>query len=143
MDSKQNEVGTVNTEAGVPDDASSEEIRQEIRGTRRGMDETLNELGDRLHPRHLLDDVIDLFRGREGASNSQLAQTSKSVGRNVSRAIREHPLPALLVGAGIAWWIVDAVSDDDGYDTGYAGDGRSYRRGNGDMSARRRRANWG
>jgi hypothetical protein len=145
MDSKQNEVETVNSGTDVREDASSEEIRQEIRGTRRGMDETLNELGERLHPRHLLDDVVDLFRGGDRASNSQLARTSKDVGRTVSRAVREHPLPALLVGAGIAWWIVDAVSDDDeeGYD-GRHGDGdRSYRRRNGDVSERRRRENWG
>src|SRR5438874_12153902 len=112
MDSEQNEIGTMNTGAAVPDNASSEEIRQDIRGTRRGMDETLDELGERLHPRHLLEDVIDLFRGGgNGAANSQVARTSKEVGRTVSRAVREHPLPALLVGAGIAWWIVDAVSD--------------------------------
>ena len=107
MDPKQNEV-----EGNGLENASSEEIRDSIRGTRRGMDDTLNELGERLHPRHLLDDVLDLFRGNSGSSN-KLAQTSKDVGRTISRELREHPLPALLVGAGIAWWIFDATSDDE------------------------------
>lgn len=106
MDTKQNEV-----ETGGLEDASSEEIRDDIRGTRRGMDSTLNEIGERLHPRHLLDDLFDVFRG--GGSSNKLASTSKDIGRTISHELREHPLPALLVGAGIAWWIYDMASDDD------------------------------
>ena len=44
------------------DHASSDEIRRDIDRTRHEMDHTLEELETRLHPRHLLDDVLDLFR---------------------------------------------------------------------------------
>ena len=57
MDPKQDKVRNEGAE-----NASSEEIRSDIKGTRREMDETLDELGERLHPRHLLDEVIDIFR---------------------------------------------------------------------------------
>jgi hypothetical protein len=109
MDSKQDNLGT-----GTTEDASTEEIRKEIRGTRRNMDETLDELGERLHPRHLLDDVIEVFRGSPQGSETrdQLARTSKRVGRSIASELKEHPLPALLVGAGVLWWIIDANSDD-------------------------------
>ncbi|CAN5540008.1 DUF3618 domain-containing protein [soil metagenome] len=106
MDRKQDEVENQGLE-----NSSSEEIRQDIRGTRRGMDNTLNELGDRLHPRNLLDEVFDIFRG--GGSDNKLARTSKDVVRTVGRELRERPLPALLVGAGLAWWIYDMASEDD------------------------------
>src|SRR5690242_3951316 len=141
MDTKQDQVETVTTEAPVPENSSSEEIREGIRGTRRGMDETLDEIGERLHPRHLLDDIFDLFRGGERASNSQLARTSKDVGRAVSHAVREHPLPALLVGAGIAWWIVDAVSDGE---ENRAHEDQSYweRSRRGASATSRKGANW-
>jgi len=110
MDTKQNELKTAATET-----ASSDEIRSDIRGTRRDMDQTLDQLGERLHPRHLLDDVLDLFRDTpEGStSRNQLARTSKHVGRTVAAELKEHPLPALLVGAGLLWWIIDANTDDD------------------------------
>jgi len=109
MDTRQNELETAATE-----NASSDEIRSDIRGTRRDMDETLDQLGERLHPRHLLDDVLDLFRNTpEGsASRNQLTQTSKRVGRTVAAELKEHPLPALLVGAGLLWWIIDANTDE-------------------------------
>ena len=109
MDTKQNEL-----ETGATDSASSDEIRSGIRGTRRDMDQTLDQLGERLHPRHLLDDVLDLFRKTpEGsASRNQLTRTSKRVGRTVAAELKEHPLPALLVGAGLLWWIIDANTDD-------------------------------
>jgi hypothetical protein len=109
MDSKQD-----NLETRTTDDPSTEEIRKDIRGTRRNMDETLDELGERLHPRHLLDDVIEVFRGspKGNETRDQLAQTSKRVGRTIASELKEHPLPALLVGAGVLWWIIDANSDD-------------------------------
>jgi len=124
MDTKQNELETERTE-----NASTEEIRSEIRGTRRNMDETLDELGERLHPRHLLDDVVEIFRGTpEGnASRDQLTRTTKRVGRSIASELKEHPLPALLVGAGLIWWIVDATSDDEDGDQGQRGRRRSER----------------
>jgi hypothetical protein len=110
MDTKQNEL-----ETGATESASSDELHSDIRGTRRDMDQTLDQLGDRLHPRHLLDDVLDLFRNTpEGsASRNQFTRTSKRVGRTVAAELKEHPLPALLVGAGLLWWIIDANTDDD------------------------------
>ena len=109
MDPKQNDLETRRTE-----NASTEEIRGEIRGTRREMDQTLDELGERLHPRHLLDDVLDIFRSspQGNASRDQFTRTSKRVGRTIAAELKERPLPALLVGAGLLWWVVDANTDD-------------------------------
>ena len=90
-------------------DASSEEIRRDISNTRQEMDHTLDELGERLHPRNLLDDLIGLFRSGSGDASHQTAATLKSLGRSVKR----NPGPALLVGAGVAWALVSAASDDE------------------------------
>jgi hypothetical protein len=109
MDPKQDKLTNEHTE-----NASSEAIRSDIKGTRREMDETLDELGERLHPRHLLDDVIDLFLGSPSGreSRDQIARTSKRFGRTVAGELKEHPLPALLMGAGLLWWIIDATTED-------------------------------
>lgn len=95
-------------------DRSSRKLHEEIRETRHEMDNTLDELGERLHPRHLLDDLIDLFRsGGDPRRRQQVADTCRSAGQTAARSIREHPVPALLVGAGIAWWLFDEYADDD------------------------------
>lgn len=124
MDSKQNKL-----EEERVQNASSEEIRGDIRGTRREMDETLDELGERLHPRHLLDDVLDVFRGSpEGsATRTQIRRSSKRIGRTIASELKEHPLPALLVGAGLVWWIIDATTEDGEDGHGQEFDGRGSR----------------
>lgn len=109
MDAKQSSL-----EAAHLERASSDEIRNDIRGTRREMDETLDELGDRLHPRHLLEDVIDLFRSdsdRGGESRQRMATTSRRIGRGIAHQIRQHPLPALLTGVAIARWLYEATEE--------------------------------
>ncbi|MGC1480143.1 MAG: DUF3618 domain-containing protein [Chthoniobacterales bacterium] len=113
MDSKQSEL-----EKERLDEASSEEIRADIRGKRREMDEKIDQLGDRLHPRHLLDDVIDIFRRRSGsggggAGGADIGQSTRQAGRAVKNQLKENPVPALLVGAGVAWWLLGPDSDDD------------------------------
>lgn len=114
--------------------ASSDQIRHEIRNTRQEMDDTLDQLGERLHPRHLLDDLVDLFRGPDsGAHKEQIARSVKGAGRTVARELKAHPLPALLVGAGLAWWLYDSMGGDeeDIYGSaygrnGYGGRSRGY-----------------
>ncbi len=93
--------------------ASSDEIREDIRGTRRDMDNTLDQLGDRLNPRHLLEEVVDLFRGPRGAEGSDLARTSKRAGRAIADQVKENPVPALMVGAGLVWWMVSSGETDE------------------------------
>lgn len=122
MDAKQSEIEKERLER-----ATSETIRKDIRGTRQEMDETLDELGDRLHPRHLVDDLIELFRGdseRGSHSRRRIAHSSKRVGRSIARQIKEHPLPALLVGVAVARWIYEAVEEND--ETGHVEESLGY-----------------
>ncbi len=108
MDSTQSKLENERLE-----EASSEEIRRDIRGTRSQMDATIDQLGDRLHPRHLLDDVIDLFKRPGSNPGASVARTSGDAGKAVLRHVKENPVPALLVGAGLVWWMIDANTDDD------------------------------
>ena len=118
---------------------SSERIKNDIRETRSEMDETVDALADRLKPRHLLDDVLDYFTGRSGgetratrestgsadlkgaagsAASSAASYTAekgtdlaKTLGSTLYKSVRRHPLPAALIGAGVAWMLFE--DDDD------------------------------
>ncbi|HEV2294351.1 MAG TPA: DUF3618 domain-containing protein [Tepidisphaeraceae bacterium] len=114
MADKQNDLRDSTTAA---DNATSYEIRRDIRRTRADMDETVDALGERLRPRHLLDDVIDLFRGSRssggGESSSGIHQTAdlaKDLGATAMQKLKHHPVPAALIGAGIAWLLFDERS---------------------------------
>jgi hypothetical protein len=80
------------------------------------MDETLDELGERLHPRHLIEDLIDLFRGDSASgseSRKRIAHGSRRLGHTLAKQIREHPVPALLAGVAIARWIYEATEESE------------------------------
>ena len=103
----------------------SDEILAGIAHTRAQMDETLDELTERLQPRHIVDDVIDYFRswrrqrksaghdGRHriretaGKAAGQVKAKAGDAGRVAARQVREHPLPALLIGAGISLLLME------------------------------------
>jgi hypothetical protein len=80
----------------------SEEIRREIEQTRASMGETVDELGHRLNPGNLADEVWDRVRTR---TVSQLSET-----------FREHTIPIALMGLGLGWLAVErATRRSDGH----------------------------
>jgi hypothetical protein len=86
---------------------SSREIQRDIEQTRHEMDETLDQLGERLHPRHLLDHVIDYFRSPRTSSRAT-ADHIREAGSVATHQVKEHPVPIALIGAGLAWWLVES-----------------------------------
>ena len=113
--------------------AGSEEIMAEIAETRANMDETLDQLSERLQPRHILDDILDYFRShrrsgsgegrrrlRRAASKTaghvkdtagqvkdQVKEKASDAGHFAFEQVKQHPLPAVLIGAGIAMLLME------------------------------------
>lgn len=101
------------TPRSYPEGTSSEEIRRDIERTRAEMDHTVDALQDRLKPRHLLDDVLEAFRGSStsdsaSSGGSGTADTFKDVGSKILEKLKENPMPAALIGAGITWLMFDS-----------------------------------
>jgi hypothetical protein len=106
--------------------ATPEQLRDDIRRTRANMDETVDAISERLRPRHLLDDVIDLFRspssggGNGGASSGSssnmrdAAGVAKGLGANAFQKLKAHPMPAALIAAGVAWLLFDENTSGGG-----------------------------
>jgi hypothetical protein len=104
----------MNTDTISNDDRSrsSGEIAADIRETRSRMDSTLDELGNRLTPRSLLNSAFDWWESPD-SGNQGTAAARKAV-ITLARQARSHPMPALLIGSGIAWLISEAVGHEDG-----------------------------
>ena len=97
------------------------EIRADIEGTRQEMGGTLNELGDRLEPGHLVQQVKENVRE---ATIGRVEETAKGVSDMVMDTIRRNPIPAALAGAGLAMlWVNRSQAPQGGrsasYGTGY------------------------
>lgn len=95
--------------------SEAEAIRSDIEMTRRRMDDTVDALSQRLHGRHLLDEVIGFFRGSEDDSGTgarlreKVSQSAGTAANTVVDTIKKNPLPILLVTAGAAWLAYSAT----------------------------------
>lgn len=108
------------------DHRTSAEIQSDIRHTRERMDSTLDELGNRLTARSLLNTALDWWDSPNQGNQSSVAARKAAV--MLARQARRHPGPALLFGGGIAWLIADAMQrKDEEVEIGGVRYHRSYR----------------
>lgn len=89
------------------DGVTSDQIRRDINRTRAEMDQTVDQLGNRLRPRHLLDEVLDYFNSGESNTGVNPGQQLRSTANTVISRLKDHPMPAVLIGAGIAWLFME------------------------------------
>ena len=92
--------------------SDTEALRSDIDQTRNKMDDTIDALGSRFQPRHLLDEVLGFFRRHEGEAQGKLSQVRESISHSSEAAmhtvvdtIKKNPLPLLVIGAGVGWMI--------------------------------------
>ena len=79
------------------EERSSDEIRRDIDRTRSAMDETVDELGNRLSPGELIEEAWGAIKGQ---------------GRSAGDVVRDHPVPLALMGLGVAWLAIDRATGD-------------------------------
>jgi hypothetical protein len=129
--SSQNENGGTRSETDA--------IREDIDVTRRRMDNTMDALGNRLQPQHLIDEVLGFFRRGSETGDSKfnhlrenISQGASTALHSVTDAVKSNPMPALLIGAGVAWMIYESrrnksglTADGDYY--GYSREGEELR----------------
>lgn len=94
-------------------------IRAEIDETRSRMSETLDELGERLNPNVVKERVKDTIReatiGRVEHMARNAADKVNDTGRGVADTIRDNPIPAAMVGVGLAWLLLNGRRADSGH----------------------------
>ncbi|MFG0334236.1 MAG: DUF3618 domain-containing protein, partial [Maioricimonas sp. JB049] len=99
-------------------DRSPKGIHEDIRETRREMDQTIDALDERLRPSRLLDEVLDYFRTSEGADKGKdAARQVRRYGKSAVRHIKRNPIPALMSVAGLAWLLFEDDEVDDEYES--------------------------
>ena len=97
------------TDTGFGSDRSSDQIRSDIDRTRADMDETFSALESKLTPGQVLEEAWGLFKGGSSAGATRLL-----------RVVREHPLPAAVIGLGVGWLLVERSRSLDKNFDGYS-----------------------
>lgn len=85
---------------------SPERLEDELRQTRRAMDETLDELSAHLEPRRMVNEAWHTIR-EHLPSGERASHVAKEAGRDLTRRIGAHPIPAAIIGAGVVWLIIE------------------------------------
>jgi hypothetical protein len=103
------------------DEARAQEIRAEIEQTREDLSETVEAIQEKLRPSNIVANAATATTERVKDMASNAADTAgewweASGGDGIVGRIRNHPLPALMTGIGLAWL---ALSDGGRRQYGY------------------------
>lgn len=108
-------------------DRSEHELRQSIEESRSRMAETVEEIGARVNPdrvrrelkaraRDEVDDFKANVKRKARSTMRDLEHGAEEKGRGMWRTIKDNPVPATMVGVGLAWLMANgSKSDDDDY----------------------------
>ena len=105
----------INDEVGIDETRNSAAIQADIRNTRSRMDATLDQLGNKLNARSLLNSALDWWDSPDRGEGAQ--STLKDGLLSVARQAKRHPMPAVLIASGVAW-LVSELADKDNHRSG-------------------------
>lgn len=90
--------------------ASSEAIRADINKTRGRITHDLDEIGERLNPHKIKQDIKDGIRdatiGRVEDMARHAEQRVNDAGAGIVQRVKDNPIPAVMAAAGIAWLLM-------------------------------------
>ena len=105
-------------------DRSEREIRESIETTRARMGETIEQIGDRVNPervkaelkaraREQIHEAKDNMKRKARNTMRDVEHGVSDTGRGIWATIRENPVPAGMVGVGLAWLIANRQDAED------------------------------
>jgi ElaB/YqjD/DUF883 family membrane-anchored ribosome-binding protein len=120
-------------EAAMAEESESE-LRERIEATRARMGETIEEIGERVNPdrvkselkahaREQVQELKDNVKTKARSTMRDVKHEVRDTGRGIWHTIRENPVPAGMVGIGLAWLLVNRDDSPD-FDRSYRYDPR-------------------
>src|SRR3546814_8084468 len=77
-------------------------MEEEVGSMRRSVGEKAEHLRERMSSSDLMESILEFARSNGGA-----------IASGVGRTVREHPVPIVMIGAGIAWLAISSRRRDD------------------------------
>lgn len=89
-------------------------IRAQIDETRHRMDHTIDALKERFTGRHLVDEALHFIRtqnqnGKMKNLTQKISSSADAAVHSVVDTVKANPLPAVLIGTGVAWYIYNQI----------------------------------
>jgi hypothetical protein len=88
-------------------DRRTREIQGEIAHTRAELSETIDALQERLRPGNIVSDATEKVKTATTERVRSMADTASGTAQGIMEGARQNPIPALMIGAGVAWMLYD------------------------------------
>jgi hypothetical protein len=88
-------------------DRRAREIQGEIAHTRAELSETIDALQEKLRPGNLVSDATEKVKAATTERVRGMAEMASERAQGFVQGARQNPIPALMVGAGVAWMLID------------------------------------
>lgn len=104
-----------------PDDLDPETERRtrqlegEIEHTRAELSETIDALQEKLRPGNLVSEATDRMKTATTEKVKDMADTASETAQGMWEGARQNPVPALMIGAGVAWMLLDRSRHGNGH----------------------------
>ena len=106
-------------------DRRTRQIQAEIQHTREEMAETVEALQERLRPSNVIAGATERVKEATTAKVKSMAETASDTAQGMMRetrhraydvveGARQNPIPALMIGAGVAWLLMDRSKNREG-----------------------------
>ena len=83
------------------------EIQGEIAHTRAELSETIDALQEKLRPGNIVSDATEKVKTATTERVRSMADTASGTAQGMWEEARQNPIPALMIGAGVAWMLLD------------------------------------
>jgi uncharacterized protein YjbJ (UPF0337 family) len=88
-------------------DRRTREIQGEIASTRAEMSETIDALQEKLRPSNIVSDATERVKTATSERVRGMADRASGTAQGVMQEARHNAIPALMIGAGVAWMLID------------------------------------
>ena len=91
------------------------EIQGDIAHTRAELSETIDALQEKLRPGNIMSEATDKVKTATTERVRSMADTVSDTAYDVMEGARQNPIPALMIGAGVAWMLIDRSRQGNGH----------------------------
>ena len=111
---------------GKDAEARTRELEEEIAETREDLSETVEAIQEKLRPSHMMSQGTEALKTAATERVRDMADTATYTAHRLAESTKENLWPAVLIGAGVAWLLLDRARDKQTFTAGRYGKGSSY-----------------
>lgn len=103
----------VGAEGSGTREKTADEIERDIRQTREQMSENIDALGEKLSPRRLKAQAREAISDAAHDAAAKVGDKARGAGHRAADVVRGNVVPFTMIGAGIAWLVLNRSNEDE------------------------------